>query len=153
MTTHSSDDADAAMTGSPPTGGEPGLNPSDWRPMERHPALHDSPPKSASGGEPESIGRSERAETSPIIQHLRSESAARSELLLQQLANIALDLLFLSLWAAIAAALKVMLDYFDANIWVYALSYFGDLCTFVIVASFLAKDLVVSWKQIWQRGW
>ncbi|MBW6437479.1 hypothetical protein KZ829_27475 [Actinoplanes hulinensis] len=84
-------------------------------------------------------------------QALRKDTGERLALLGQQLLNATLDLLFLAIWAAMAAGQKRVLDYFNAPVWIDALGIVADVSTLAIVSSYVAVDVVKSVRQTWAR--
>ena len=82
----------------------------------------------------------------------RREARERTWLFARQLANILIDLVFLVVWAAMVAGLDWILRSLDAEWWLFTLSYIGDGCTALIVLSFIARDVLVSIRQMWQDG-
>lgn len=88
----------------------------------------------------------------PVPASFRQATVERSTLLAQQLFNAVIDLVFLTVWAVIAAGLDAALDYLEAPPIAYIMAFFGDTLCFSVVASYIVKDAVIAFKQTWRKG-
>lgn len=91
-------------------------------------------------------------DSEPPARALRRDTGERLALLGQQLVNTVIDLLFLAIWAAVAAGQKIALDYFDAPIWIHVAGVVADISTFAVVACYITVDVIRSVRQMWIRG-
>jgi hypothetical protein len=101
--------------------------------------------------QPDSVTPASALSKASSAQALREDTRERMALFGQQMLNAFIDLLFLAMWAAMAAGQRAVLNYLDAPQWIHWLGIFFDLTTFTIVATYVTVDVITSVRQMWAR--